>query len=153
MIPIQTWHYYEILGCTTLFGARSIVIVVDVPLLEREHFYVVYNILNFPLLMPARLGSVKGSRLSAKFKLDSEMIAVNKAGTRYILLSRAEAARCSASKSKPCEVSGPVYVTNSRESCEMSLFRRNPGEIERNFQVTITTNTRLPVALRLDQRS
>ena len=80
---------------------------------------------------------MKGSGLSAKFKLDSEMIAVNKAGTRYILLSRAEAARCSASKSKPCEVSGAVHVTNSRESREMSLFRRNPGEIERNFQVTI----------------
>ena len=41
-------HYHEILGCTTLFGARSIVIVVDVPLLDREHFYEVYNILNFP---------------------------------------------------------------------------------------------------------
>ena len=120
------------MGCTTLFDARSIVIVVDVPLLDRKHFYVVYNILNIPLPLPARPGSVKGSGLSAKFTLDSEMIAVNKAGTRDILLRRTEAARCSASKSKPCEVSGPVYVTNSRESCEMSLFRHNLGEIERN---------------------
>ena len=147
------WHYYEMLGCSTLFGAESIVIVVDMPLLDREHFYVVYNILNFPLPLPVRPGSVKGSRLSAKFKLDLEMIAVNKAGTRYILLSRTEAVQCSASKSKPCEVSGPVYVTKARESCEMSLFRRSPAEIERNCQVTIMTNTRLPVALRLDQRS
>ena len=43
------WHYYETLGCTTLSDARSIVILVDVPLLDREHFYVVYNIFNFPL--------------------------------------------------------------------------------------------------------
>ena len=70
------WHYYEILGCTTLFDARWIVIVVNVLLLDREHFYVVYNILNFPLPLPAHPGSVKGSGLSAKFKLDSEMIAV-----------------------------------------------------------------------------
>ena len=81
------------------------------------------------------------------------MIAVNRAGTRYILLSQAEAARCSASTSKLCEVSGPVYATNSRESCEMSLFRHNQAGIEKNCRVTVKTNTRLPIAIRVDGRS
>ena len=53
------------------------------------------------------------------------MIAVNRAGTHYILISQAEAVWCSASTSKLCEVSGPVYATNSRESCEMSRFQHN----------------------------
>ena len=147
------WHYYRILGCRTLFDARSIVVVVDVPLLDREHSYVVYSILNFPLPLPTRSGSADSSRISARFELESEMIAVNRAGSRYILLNHAEAARCAASTSNLCEVSGPVYVTNSRESCEMSLFRHNHAGVEKNCQVTVKTNTRLPIAIRVDRGS
>ena len=81
MIPIQTYGIIMKYWVAQLFGVRSIVIVVDVPLLDREHFYVMYNISNFPLPLPARPCSVKGFGLSAKFKLDSEMIAVYKAGS------------------------------------------------------------------------
>ena len=147
------WYYYRTLSCMTLFDSKSIVVVVDVPLVDREPSYVVYSILNFPLPLPICTGSADGSKLSARFELESEMIAVNRAGTRYILLSQAEAARCSASTSKLCEVSSPVYATNSRESCEMSLFRHNQAGIEKNGRVTVKTNTQLPIAIRVDQGS
>ena len=147
------WYYYRILSCRTLFDSKSIVVVVDVPLVDREHFYIVYSILNFPLPLAIRAGSADGSKLSARFELESEMIAVNRAGTHYILLSQAKAARRSASTSKLCEVSGPVYATNSRESCEMSLFRHNQARIEKNCWVTVKTNTRLPIAIRVNGRS
>ena len=144
------WYYYRILSFRTLFDSKSIVVVVDIPLVDREHFCIVYSILNFPLPLPIRTGSADGSKLSARFELESEMIAVNRAGTRYILLSQAEVVRCLASTSKLCEVSGPVYTTNSRESCEMSLFRHNQVGIEKNCWVTVKTNTRLPIAIRVD---
>ena len=147
------WYYYRTLSCRTLFDSKSIVVVVDIPLVDREHSYIVYSILNFPLPLLIRTGSADGSKLSARFELKSEMIAVNRAGTRYILLSQAEAARCSASTSKLCEVSGPVYAINSRESCEMSLFRPNQAGIEKNCRVTVKTNTRLPIATRVDGES
>ena len=125
-------------------------VVVDVPLVDREHSYIVYSILNFPLPLPIRAGSADGSKLSARFELESEMIVVNMAGTRYILLSQAKAARRSASTSKLCEVSGPVYAANSRESCEMSLFRNNQAGIKKNCWLIVKTNTRLPIAIRVD---
>ena len=108
------WYYYRTLSCRTHFDSKSIVVVVDVPFVDWEHSYIVYSILNFPLPLPIRAGSADGSKLSARFELESEMIAVNRAGTRYILLSHAEAAWRSASTSKLCEVPGPVYATNSR---------------------------------------
>lgn len=82
----------------------------------------VHSILNFPLPLPMHPGSMDGSRLLAKFKLESEMIAVNKARTQYILLGNSEVAQCSTGASKLYEVSSPVYVANTRVSCEMSLF-------------------------------
>ena len=124
----------------------------SVPLVDREHSYLVYSILNFPLPLPIRAGSVDGSKLSAKFELESEMIAVNRAGSRYILLSQAVAARCPRSTSKLCEVSGLVCATNSRESCEMSLFRHNQAGIE-NCRVTVKTNTWLSIAIRVNRGS
>ena len=147
------WYYYRILSCRTLFDSKSIVVEVDAPLVDREHSYVVYSILNLPLPLPIRAGSAHGSKLSARFELESEMIAVNRAGTRYILLSQAEAARCSASTSKLCEASSPVYATNSRESCEMSLFRHYQAGIEKNCRVTVKTNIRLQIAIRVDWRT
>ena len=147
------WYYYRILSCRTLFDSKSIVVEVDAPLVDREHSYIVYSILNFPLPLPIRAGSADGSKLSARFELESEMITVNRTGTLYILLSQAKAVRCSASTTKLCKVSSPVYATNSRESCEMSLFRHNQAGIEKNCRVTVKTNTRLPIAIRVDGRS
>ena len=63
------WCYYKILSCTTLFDVKSVVVVVDVPLLDRERSYVVHSILNFLLPQAAYTGSADGAGLLAKFKL------------------------------------------------------------------------------------
>ena len=149
----DVWYYYRTLSCWTLFDSKSIVVVVDVPLVDREHSCVVCSILNFSLPLPIHVGSADGSKLSARFEVESEMIATNRAGTRYILLSQAEAARCSASTSKLCEASGPVYDTNLIASFEMLLFRYNRAGIEKNCRVTVKTNTRLQIAIRVDRGS
>lgn len=75
------------------------------------------------------------------------MIALNKTGIRYILLGHSEVGQLSAGASKPSEVIGAVYVSTSREFCEISLSRRNPAEIENKCRVKIETNTRLPIAI------
>lgn len=147
------WHYYRILSCSTLFDKRSIVIVVEVPLLDRDNSYILYRILNFPLPLPTRQGIRRESKLAAKFKLEAEMIAVSGSGTEYILLNHNEAARCAESVGSVCQVSGPVYTASSRSSCEMSLFRRKTAEIQKNCQVTVHTNIRLPMAMRLSKGS
>ena len=67
-------------------------IVVDLPLLDREYSYVVYNILNFSIPLLMHLELIVDSRLMTKFEIESEMKTVNKAGTQYILLSHTEAA-------------------------------------------------------------
>lgn len=75
------WHYYRILSCSTLFDKRSIVIVVKVPLLDRDNSYILYRILNFLLPLPTLPGIRRESKLTAKFKLEVEMIVVSGAGT------------------------------------------------------------------------
>lgn len=68
-------------------------------------------------------------------------------------LNHDEVTHCGESVGSVCQVSGPVYTASSRSSCEISLFRRKMAEIQKNCQVTVHTNIRLPMAMRLGQGS
>ena len=94
----------RILNCRTLFYSKSVVVALYIQSVDRKHSYVVYKILNFPLPLPTSSDSGDGSKLSARFKLESELITVNRVGTRYFLFSHAETVRCSASTSKSCRI-------------------------------------------------
>ena len=141
------WYYYKTIGCSTILDHSTVVIIIRIPVLDTEHVYRVYRILNFPIPLPTHTQPEGAPRWAASFRLESQALAVNKDRTKYILLSDVEALHCSANSNEICRIHSPIYITNGRGSCEMALFRRRRTEVERYCKVTVGSNSRFPMAV------
>ena len=145
------WYYYRTLGCSTLFNEQSITIVAHIPLLDREHTYEVYRIFNFPLPLPTRHKSLETRKWTVRFQLETDTIAINKDRTRYVLLNEMETLQCVRRDNDLCKIESPIYLSNRRDSCELSLFKRDRERVRKNCISKVKTNTRLPWAVRIDE--
>ena len=147
------WYFYHTLKCNTLFFNRSIVIITHIPLVDTEHTYEIYRILNFPLPLSKRPGSKQTMGWTARYQLDSNAIAVNRDRTRYSLLTESETTRCMDRDVRLCDIESPIYLSSGRESCELALLRKDRDEVIRVCRSRIKTNTRLPWAIRVSSKA
>ena len=67
--------------------------------------------------------------------------------TKCVLLSDVQAVHCTTNNDEVCRIHSPIYITNSRGSCEMALFRQKRADIERYCKVRVGSNSRYPIAV------
>lgn len=106
------WYYYKTLTCVTFVKERRFVTLVNLPLLDLNSQFELYQIHNVPLPYP-------NARMTAFYELETTTFAVNVKRTDFILLTLKDLARCSNPATKFCTLRSPLY--NLGESKFVSL--------------------------------
>ena len=142
----ELWHHYNSLGCLTLIENGRLLIVVSFPLLDSSNIYEVFQVIYLPIPYPHRK---QGSGTVAKYKLESENIALDLTMERFMLLIPTEAEKCKYDLLRACISNSPIHTFSNHRLCVMELYRDNRRGIEQHCPVEILLNVILPKAVRI----
>lgn len=142
--PTKELWKYNALGCVTLLENRKLLILMSIPLLDRESVFEIYQVINLP--MPYPRGD-QGSGMVARYKMETEYIALNPGRTKFMLLTAEEARKCRNDDLGACASLSPIYVAGNHKMCILELFGGKKEGIKRTCQVEVLANTALPQAI------
>ena len=92
----ELWKYYQSLTCTTILDRGMFLVVVSVPLLDRDNKFENYHVINSQLpFYDSNLTVSLQPNLVAKYKLETSALAINPERTKYMILEVDELAHCS----------------------------------------------------------
>ena len=92
----------------------------SVPLLDRDSTFEIYLVINLPIPYPRTDQKMEAV---AKYRLETEYIALNLARTKFMMLPEEEASKCKADALRTCTPTSPIYVTGNYNLCVLELFR------------------------------
>ena len=104
------WKYYQSLSCTTILNEDRFLVIVSVPLLDRETTFEIYKVFNTPLpyynqSIPTELQP----DIVAQYRLETSALAINAEKTKYMLLNSDELNHCSTPLLSYCSVRSSVF--------------------------------------------
>lgn len=134
------WYYYKTLTCVTVIQDRKFITIVNLPLLELNSVFELYQVHSIPFPYP-------GTKMTATYTLESTNIAVNEKQTEYILLTAADLASCGNPSTKFCPLRSPLFELGESRLCVIALFKQDRTAISENCQTTVKLDTILPQAV------
>lgn len=137
----DVWYYYKTLTCVTLVRDGRFITLVNLPLIEVNSQFEVYQIHNIPLPYPR-----VETKLSCKYELESETFAVNTQRTDYLLLTQADLTKCVSATTSFCTLSAPLYKLADSDLCVVALFKQDQSAIERTCRSKVQFNRPWPQA-------
>ena len=116
-LPVDTTEelrkYHNALGCVTLIENDKLLILMSVSLLDRDSTFERYQVINLPVPYPKtdQTGAV------ARYRLETEYIALNLARTKFMMLPEEEVSKCKADALRTWTSTSPIYVTGYYKLC------------------------------------
>ena len=145
----QLWDYYRTITCTTTMFDNKIMIILHIPLINQVDQLEIFEVINLPLPnLHTKIISdtLKQKKMTAMYDIESEIIAIDKARTKYSLLTKDQSKHCMSNKFDVCKVITPLYPANINKFCVMALFLSNREIIKSHCNIIIKMNGILPVA-------
>ena len=141
------WKYYQSLSCTIILDEDKFLVIVSVPLLDRETTFEIYKVFNAPLpyynqSIPTELQP----DIVVQYRLETSALAINAEKTKYMLLNSDELNHCSTPLLSYCSVRSLVFPVNPSQRWIVSLFLNNVEIIETVCQKEVIPNSILPEA-------
>ncbi|MCG8033933.1 MAG: envelope fusion protein, partial [Candidatus Thiodiazotropha taylori] len=144
------WLFYQRLQTSALFFDTKIVVIVQIPLLEVNNQFDVYQVFSLPVVIPgADRNHNFAQSMTAMYRLESDGFLINKARTKYALLTNAETGVCSNSAIKYCSVQSPIYPVNLARLCVINLLLQKKDAVKKYCESIVSLNTKLPLAVKL----
>ena len=124
------WKYYQSLSCTTILNEDRFLVIVSVPLLDRETTFEIYKVFNTPLPYNQSIPTELQPDIVAQYRLETSALAINAEKTKYMLLNSDELNHCSTPLLSYCSVCSSVFLVNLSQRCIVSLFMNNVGKLK-----------------------
>ena len=141
------WKYYQSLTCTTILDKGMFLVVVNLPLIDRDHKFEIYQIINSPLpYHDPKLDTEQQPKFSVRYKLESMALAINPEKTNYMILDQVELAHCSTPLLDYCNVKSSLFPVNLNKLCIVALFMKNKENVGKYCKTEVTPNSLLPKA-------
>ena len=115
------WFYYRKLKVTSAFHDGCLIFVVDLPLIQVDSQFDLFQIHSFPVAAPSNM-SEGFRKATVQYAVDHAALAINFGRTRYFLLSSEELRQCTQAEDAYCRVNKPMFLTSAQLHCELSLF-------------------------------
>ena len=120
------WDFYRLMTAKTLFDDNRMLMIVDIPLvnfLQRLQIFKAYNLpVSHPEMYANQTSHGIRKHLTAYYDIETDVIGIDPARTKYVLLHKEEAKNCIESRSKFCQITSPTYPLNVNRFCVISLF-------------------------------
>ena len=106
----ELWKYYQSLTCTTILSRGMFLVVVLVPLLDRDNKFEIYNVINSQLpFYDSNLTVSLQPNFVAKYKLETSLLAINPERTKYMILEADGLVHCSTQLLGYCNVKSSIF--------------------------------------------
>ena len=106
----ELWKYYQSLTCTTILDRGVFLVVVSVPLLDRDNKFEIYNVMNSQLpFNDSNLTVSLQLNFVANYKLETSALAINPERTKYIILEADELVHCNTPLLEYCNVKSSIF--------------------------------------------
>ena len=147
------WAFYKLMSSETIINSDKIFIIINLPLVNFLQRIDIFKIHNLPVTHPGMYANETSHKdhkhLTANYDIETNLIGVDKARTKYVLLKEEEAKLCLTSKNKFCKISSPYYPLNINKFCIIALFT---GKNIRKFcKIKAYPNSILPIAEHIEQ--
>jgi hypothetical protein len=111
------WQYYQFMTCSTVLEKDSILVILNVPLMDLTKKIDIYKVHNLPVTVHNMTTSSKPNSMVAHFDLETKYFAVNKDKTKYSLLDNDSISRCTNPLIDFCEIKNPIFPINLSNLC------------------------------------
>lgn len=145
----ELWNFYKSLTCNTILYEEQILVITPIPLLDTQGTFELYKAHNMPLPMMANEYGITDKDISnmvVKYKLETEVLALNAQRTKYALLQPSELPACTNMVTGYCHIQSPVYPINLSQLCIVALFMQNKAKIKQVCRTEVTPQAILPQA-------
>ena len=142
------WYYYKTLTCSTVFDENKIIVIINIPLVDADGQYDLYQIFNVPLPFNDTQNTNSES-VVALYDLEATHIAVAPAWNRFVVLRPDEVAQCNSPGNNICELRSPIFHANINKFCLIALFLKNKEKIHQNCHKIVKLSYLLPSAIYL----
>ncbi|KAH3755679.1 hypothetical protein DPMN_190377 [Dreissena polymorpha] len=142
------WHYYQSTSTTVVMSPTTIIITMDIPLLEIGASFEVYEVFNFDMPYSPINETINDNKIhynmSARYELETKGFLIDQARNHYCLLTNNELKTCQARRT--CDVQSPFYQVDMSKLCVIAIMINNTQHIKDYCKVIIHPNTVLPDA-------
>ena len=121
LTPKYLPKYYQGLRPILIPGKARFYITIVIPIINNDNRYGIYQVVNEPVYNPE-------TKLSAKIKLETNVLAISTNREKYLLLDSTETISCL--NAPFCEVKSPIYDTLNADLCVTALFRKDEHKIK-----------------------
>ena len=122
-------------------------VVVLIPLLDRDNKFEIYNVINSHL--PFYVSNLTVSlqlHFVVKYKLETSALAINPGRTKYIILEADELDHCSTPVLEYCDVQSSIFPLIFSKLYVVALFMKNQDNVKAYCQTEVISNSLLPKA-------
>ena len=143
----EIWKLYKILTCTTVPEKGRFLVVVSIPLLDKNSKFEIYEIFNIPVpKVNQEIQDNNTSHMVAWYQLETTSIAINTNQMKYVLLTEKEKELCNSPVHNYCSVQSPLYSLMLSKLCVTALFLRDRSKVRSYCQTLVNPNSILPQA-------
>ena len=134
----ELWKYYQSITCTTILDRGMFLVVVLVPLLNRNNKFEIYNVINSQLpFYDSDLTVSLQPNFVAKYKLETSALAINLERMKYMILEVDELVQCSIPLLEYCNVKSSIFPINLSKLCVVALFMKDKDNIKAYCQTEV----------------
>jgi hypothetical protein len=137
------WHFYKFLTIAPVTHLNSMILMIQIPLIDLDSRMTLYRVYNLPIFNPI-------IEKSLNYKLEGNTLAITKDNKHAALLSASEFMQCTMADGHFCALNTGLYNIDTAEWCITALFRRDNNKISK-FCTLQVTNITGPTAVYLDQ--
>ena len=150
MDPVDNlWSFYQIITSSATIFNNMIIIVLDIPLINNMDKMEIYRVINLPLPNLKIMNTISKNLdfdWVASYMLETNIFAIDKARTKYALLTKNDLIGCFLNKGGFCSFVHPLYPTNINKFCVIALFMQDSHVIQNSCQTRVRVNSILPIA-------
>ena len=126
------WDYYNMIKIHPVVFDDYLMIMLEVPLVDKSLKMDVYQVHNLPILHPML-------KKTFKYKLESEFIGITNGHTHIALLAESDILRCILSGPNNCKLETALYPVEKSDWCVYALFIKNVRKIQDNCKIDLLT--------------
>ena len=128
------WNYYKILRIYPIVLEDYLVIMIDIPLVDKSRELNIYKAHNLPILHPLL-------KKTFQYQLESEYFGITSDVSHVTLLKEVEIIKCIIIGQHFCNLESPLYPLEKADWCVVSLFINDPRKIDESCSINILNQT------------
>lgn len=128
------WEYYKILRIYPIVLENQLVMMIDIPLVDRSRIINIYRVHNLPILHPKL-------RKMFQYQLESNYVGITQDTVHITLLDEIDIIKCIVAGQNYCRLKSALFPTEKMTWCVYAHFINDPSKIQQHCKIDLLNQT------------